>query len=492
MSGLVELKLQPAVAAALESFGYAADDAVVRDQLPAAARGTNLALAVPPSAHHAAPALAGLMCALAASEAQALVLAPPHSLEEWASVLLPLAESAGLTALVANQPGRATKRLREGQLRLLLTTPATALALLERSALKASQLGHVVLVWPELFESEEALTALMQEIPAEAQRILVLAAPKPAHPLVERYARRALFIGPLSNPDAGVVERPAVRLALVSRDRRAAALASLVESEDPATLVVWCAGPRSAAEAKSVLPVGDTSVQVLATEAVPTAALVVAWDLPSPAQMARLAAAGELLLLAPPHAAAHVAQVTSRQTPIRIRGALDQARDDAARRRTAVQDELDRGELDGCLLALAPLFERHDPARIAAALYRLWQAKPVEAVAPVVSSMKPTAEVARIWVGVGKKEGAGPADIVAALTRDLGLDAGKIGRIELREMFSLVEVPASEAEEIARALTGKTIRRRKVVAKVDGGRPSDGSRAPSGSSPRGRPARPRP
>jgi ATP-dependent RNA helicase DeaD len=281
-------------------------------------------------------------------------------------------------------------------------------------------------------------------------------------------------------------------MALVAWSRRAEALAALIEAEDPETLTVWCADQRSATMAESALPVGDDSIQIV-TGAAPRSTLVVAWDLPTPAELANLAAAGEVVLLVPPHAAGYVTQITSRRIPVRLRSALDDARDEAARRRSAVQAEIDRGDLDGELLSLAPLFERHDSARVAAALHRLWRRRPVEPGAVEAAAVSAGAgQVLRVWVGVGKKDGATPADLVAALAREVGVPAAGIGRVEIRELFSLVEVPAGEAEEIARKLTGKIIRRRRVVAKVDRGRPSDGSRGPSGPSPRERRARPKP
>lgn len=487
MSGMGELHLGPAVAAALESFGYSAGDLIVRDQAPTAARGHNMALAWPPSARYAAPALAGLISAVEESGRRALILAPNHALREWAAVLLPLTDAADLPTLVAEQPGRATRRLRDGQLRILLTSPETALALLERSALKAGELGHVVLVWPELFESEEALASLMPEVPAEAQRILVLADPKPGHPLLERYARRAHYTGPVASPAAGgVAAGPTVRVAHTAISQRAAALASLVESEDPATLTIWCADGRSAAEARAALPTMDGSVQVTTGDA-PASALVIAWDLPTPERMTQLKAAGDLVLLVPPQGGAYVAAVTSRQMLVRLRGAAEDARDRAGQRRAGVEAAIRQGGLDGEILTLAPLFERHDPAQVAAALYRLWQSAPV-AAAPAAATDAGTARreiasVGKIWLGVGKKDGAGPNDIMAALTREAGVDAASIGRIEIREMFSLVEVPAAEAEEIARKIAGRTIRRRTVNARVD--RPGGGER------PGGRGAAPR-
>jgi ATP-dependent RNA helicase DeaD len=489
MSGLEHLGLAPPIAAALESFGCTGEDPVVRDLASAAVRGTNLVVAAPPAARYAVPALAGMLSALIGTSQLGLVLAPAHALEEWAAVLLPLAAAAGLPALTATQPGRAARRLREGRLRLLLATPATARTLVEQSALKTEHLRQVILAWPELFPADDTLAELMQDLPAEAQRILVLAAPRVGHPLAERYARRALWAGPLAAADQPS-EKPAVRVALTGWSQRPAALASLIESEDPASLVVWCADQASAADVRAMLPTADPTLQVVCGDS-PKAALIVAWDLPTPARLAALSAAGDLILLAPPHATGYLAAVAGKQSPVRLRDAADQARDDAARQRRAIRAELERGDLEGALLALSPLFERDDPARVAAALYRLWLARPVAAPAPAAED-RAAGEMARVWVGVGKKDGAGPADLVAALTRELGLDAARIGRIEIRELFSLVEVPAAEAERIARELSGKTIRRRQVVAKLDRGRPSAGSRGPSGSSPRGRPARPRP
>src|SRR5690606_30450659 len=248
MSGLTDLSLTPAVAGVLESFGLGATDAAVRDVVPPAARGTNLALACPPAARYAVPGLAGLVSHLTQTDRQALILVPPHALEEWAAVLLPLVQAAGLPAASTGEPARATRRLREGRLRLLLTTPDTALALLERSALKAERLGHVVLAWPELFTNDAALAALMQDLPTQAQGIVFLAEARAVHPVLERYARRALLLGTLAG-EQPLVARPAVRMALTGWNQRGQVLGQLLEAEDPATVTVWCADARSAAVA---------------------------------------------------------------------------------------------------------------------------------------------------------------------------------------------------------------------------------------------------
>ena len=43
-------------------------------------------------------------------------------------------------------------------------------------------------------------------------------------------------------------------------------------------------------------------------------------------------------------------------------------------------------------------------------------------------------------------------DLVAVLTKDVRVERGKIGRVELREAYSLVEIPAQDAEQVALAL----------------------------------------
>jgi ATP-dependent RNA helicase DeaD len=82
--------------------------------------------------------------------------------------------------------------------------------------------------------------------------------------------------------------------------------------------------------------------------------------------------------------------------------------------------------------------------------------------------------VSKIYVGIGKKDGATVNDLVAVLTKEIRVDRTRIGRVELKEAYALVEIPAQEAERIAAALNGTTIRRKRVIARVDRGpaRPS--------------------
>src|SRR5512134_728380 len=72
-----ELDLAAPVGAVLESLGWAATDAAVRDAVPTALRGHPVAALVPPAGRWAAPAMAAALSRLAPGEGlQALVLAP--------------------------------------------------------------------------------------------------------------------------------------------------------------------------------------------------------------------------------------------------------------------------------------------------------------------------------------------------------------------------------------------------------------------------------
>jgi hypothetical protein len=462
MSGTWDSALGAPLAALLETLGYNATDPVVRDAAVPAARGTNLVLAYPPAARYAIPALAGLLSTLK-PDGRLLVLAPSHALEEWTRMIAPLARAASLSLQSAASSSRAARRIKDDSLQVLLTTPAIAFELHQRSALKTDRLTHLMLAWPEQFEDLEQLAGLLQDIDKEAPRLVHLSQAAPSRDVVDRYARRAVVTGPLAHhpstpPPSGI------QVATAPWHSRGATLRSVLEVLDPATAVIWAVDAASAREAAEVLGTGDQCTVV--TGDAPSASLIVAYDLPEPARLAQLASAGNLVLLVPPHAAAYAGQFAGSPRPLRLPGALETGESLVAARRARIAAACSAPGQTGSLLALAPLFERYDAVDIAAALYGLWSAE-VPVAAPVPASTVPA--TARVWVGTGKKDEVSPNDLVAALTRELKMDRTRIGKIDVRELYCLVEVPAEEAEDIARRLNGVTIRRRRVTARVDRG-----------------------
>jgi len=475
------LHLTPPIAEALARLGWVGDDPLMREAAPTAARGHNLVLALPPSPAAATPAIAGMLSRVG-PEKLGLVLAPAGQLEEWGRVVYPLVSGTGLRVQVAKGPSRAARRLKDASLDLLITTSETALALQRRSALAAERVAAVLLAWPEAWDDEDAVAPLMQDL-KDAQRLVLTSEPDRAAGLVERYARRALTL--VAGAAEGAPVGP-VRVVSVPWNRRVAALGDLIELLDPSSVVIWTAdrGPHEAIAAAVSLDRRDAQV---VTGAAPAGGTIIGFDLPDPARLRQLAAAGELVLLVPPGTERYVERLASPRRPLRLPGALEAATTAAAARRAAIIRTLETGNPERALLTLAPLFERHDPTAVAAALYELWTSA-ANASAPAALPDIPA--TARVYVGVGKKDGATASDLVAVLTKEVRVERGKIGRVELRDGFSLVEVPAQDAERIAAALTGTTIRRRRVTARVDRGAPSGPAMRRTG--PAARPRRPKP
>jgi len=72
---------------------------------------------------------------------------------------------------------------------------------------------------------------------------------------------------------------------------------------------------------------------------------------------------------------------------------------------------------------------------------------------------------AQVFVGLGRRGGLRPADLVGAIANEAGLESGTIGAIEIADNYSLVEVPEEHAEDVITALQATTLRGRKVQVK---------------------------
>ncbi len=480
MAGLDQLHLTVPIAAALARLGWSADEPLTREAAPTAARGHNLVLLLPPSPVAATPALAGMLSRLGAGR-PGLLLAPAAQLDEWGRVVHRVAADSALRVQVAHATSRATRRLRSEAVDLLVTTPETAQALQRRSALRTESLVAVLLAWPEGWEDEDSVTPLMQDLGKDTQRIVLTSAPESAAALVERYARRALTLGGAALEGSGPGP---VRTVSVPWGRRVSALPDLLELLDPMSLVIWTADRGAHGAIAEATGLAEPEGRVTAGDA-PAAQVIIAFDLPAADRLRQLAGAGEVVLLVPPGTERYVERLAAVRRPLRLPGALDAATTVAAAQRAAVVRAIETGSPDRALLTLAPLFERHDPAAVAAALYELWTSA---AGATGPAALPDIPATARVYVGIGKKDGATANDLVAVLTKEVRVERGKIGRVELRDAFSLVELPAQDAERVANALNGTTIRRRRVTARVDRGTPTR-SPAPRPGAPR-RPSRP--
>jgi ATP-dependent RNA helicase DeaD len=478
-----DLHLTPQLATAIERLGWKPEDPSVREIVPTVARGNNLVAATPPAPVYAVPALAGVL-ARTGPGARTLVLAPAGQLDEFGRLAHSLTQDAGIRVQVAHGTARAMRRLKSDAVDLVITTPEAALRLLGRSALGVEAITALVLAWPESWADEDAITPLMQDLPKETQRVIYTAAADRVDALVERYARKA---APARAPGLDLGPTGPVRTVSTPWSRRVAAVADVVEMLDPASMVIWTVDRSHHAAIAQAVGLSEPELRLVTGDA-PKAETVLAFDLPTGARLQQLAEAGEVVMLVPPGTESYAGRIAKPQRPITLPGVVDAVTSRASEQRAAIVRTLEGGTPDRAILTLAPLFERHDPTAVAAALFELWsQASPGSP--PASTQAAPGSEsstTAKIYVGVGKKDGATANDLVAVLTKDLKVNRENIGRIELRDAYSLVEIPAVDAEKIAVALNGVTIRRRRVTARVDRGPTRPPRRE---GSPGGRPAR---
>ena len=467
MPSFADLHLTPPLAAALERLGWNADEPVVRETIPTVARGNNLVAASPPAPVYAVPALAGVL-ARTGPGARTLVLAPAAQLDEFGRLAHMLTQDSGTRVQVAHGTARAMRRLKSDAVDLVITTPEAALRLLGRSALSVEMITALVLAWPESWTDEDAITPLMQDLPKETQRVIFTAAADRVDAFVERYARRA---SPARAPGLDQGPTGPVRTVSAPWSRRVAAVADVVEMLDPASMVIWTLDRSYHAAIAQAVGLSEPELRLTTGDA-PKAETILAFDLPTGARLQQLAEAGEVVMLIPPGTESYVGRIAKPQRPIALPGVVDAVTSHASEQRATIVRTLEGGTPDRAILTLAPLFERHDPTAVAAALFELWsRSTPGEAAAPgpAAAPMAESSATAKIYVGVGKKDGATANDLVAVLTKDLRVNKQNIGRIELRDAYSLVEIPAADAEKVALALNGVTIRRRRVTARVDRG-----------------------
>lgn len=374
-----------------------------------------------------------------------LICADDTSAADWA-----VAAPAGLAVHAVTGLARSRRILADGAAHVVAGAAKDLAALVGRSALKLDHAPAVVLAWPEpLVAGEHAavLDSLLSEARA-ARRIVLSWNPAALNDFLERHARRALVVGMpgVGDPAAAVPPVTKARFVVVARVRRAIALRDALDALAARTPFVWGGGP--------IVPPPVTPDAVICSE------------LPTREELGALAALGEPIVFA---TAAQLPYLRSLAilTPLTLPSSVDRARDRTEALRERVTRILTSRNVDAELTLLEPLLERFDPAEVAAAMLTLLPetATAAERGGPEAPPPGPT----RVFVNVGKKDRASAKDLVGALIREAGIAKGEIGRIEVRETFSIVEVAASAVGRAVEGLRGVTIRGRRALARLDRG-----------------------
>ncbi len=140
--------------------------------------------------------------------------------------------------------------------------------------------------------------------------------------------------------------------------------------------------------------------------------------------------------------------------------------------RASLRERILAGDIDDVRVIVESLAEEFDIVDIAAAAVKLADAAlgrtedpphvdiPHERGAPrsVTRDVSERGAVVRLFVGAGRQAGIRPADLVGAIANEAGVRGSDLGAIEIRDRFSLVDVPAEAADQIVSAMRKTTLR----------------------------------
>lgn len=392
--------------------------------------------------------------------------------------------------------GRATRLIR-GREPIGVAGPPMLLAELVRNAvLKLETVQTVILAWADdlvAVGGQPALEAVLGELPRECARVLVTGEMTPElEGLIERFMRRPRHMTDSATEEAEEPLRAPVHYVTTSDRGRPETLRRILDELDPTSVAIIAHSEEGTAEARTVLAslgYGADEAGAIVTTGTPPAgtALVLLYELPANARALHDLQEGtpeRLVALVQPRQIAALRRLAGDAVAAYTFG---DARRDARAREEALRDEIRGLLVEGAptreLIALEPLLADHDGVEVAAALLRLLddarRQRPVAGQAtlpaPDDAQLPPWT---RVFVNAGTRDGVSAGDLLGAMAGEAGVGREKIGRIELRDTHSLVDVSTDVVEEIVSAVTGASLRGRRLVARVDEGRDTPRRSAP--------------
>ncbi|MEP7381326.1 MAG: DbpA RNA binding domain-containing protein [Gemmatimonadota bacterium] len=422
---------------------------------------------------------------------QVLVVTPSAETAAWLARLVNPTVEGGQPLLVpVTSPTRGARRVSSGA-RAVAVTPADALALVRGSALKLEGVSTLVLIDAnELLASNgDAVATLLSEIPRTADRVMVTGTVDTlVSSFLEAHMRRPRTITHDILPTAG----GSLQYVVTSRGDRANALRRVLDMFDPprATLVTTEEHTGAATRALASLGYGaeDTLVRIRTGAIDSHEPLLISFGAPQDAaELQRLADStpqATVVFVAPEELASFLRLAGPRATPLALTSAPAAAHAAEDVLRDELRAVMQSRTLHRETLALEPLLGEHDALEVAAAALRMLELErerarakrpapraaelptvpaPSERVAPVGTSYT------KLFINVGERDGAKKGDFVGAITGEAGVAAEQIGKVDLRDSHTIVDVASDMVEKVIAALNGSTICGRHVLAREDRG-----------------------
>ncbi len=425
------------------------------------------------------------------------------------------------------------RALRRG-IDVVVATPGRALDHVRRGTLDLSSVEFLVLdEADEMLDMgfAEELEAIVAAVPAARQTALFSATLAPRiRTIAKRYLSDPAHVTiPSETLKAGKTARVREVVYVVQRAHKAAALSRIIDMESPTSAIVFCrtrtevdeltetlAGRGYQAEAihgglsqeqrdrvlrrfregtSEILVATDVAARGLDIEHL---SHVINYDVPSSpdayvhriGRTGRAGREGVAITLAEvreQRLLRNIEQLTKRK--IRIEP-IPTVHDLRARRleltRAALEESLESGELERYREVVESLAQEHDIFDLAAAAVKLAESVrqdgagdveiPAAALVPKERERREDrprsigGDITKLYIGLGRRAGIRPADLVGAIANEARLNSRSIGAIDITDKFSLVEVPSSEANNVINALRNSTIRGKKISIRRDRGK----------------------
>lgn len=520
MSSFEDLGLAPEIVEALGAGGIEIPSSFQEDAVPVIRRGNNVIGRAGPGGGTLVAYGAPLLDRLTPGEGspRGAVLAPTRERATWlARSLAELARTTGHAVAALEGPWALPE-----QADLLFATPADLLGAVEDSRVKLESLDALVVDGAQAIRELagfEAVETLSEFVPADAQRVILsLPFPDELDPFVEGHVKRGVHIPPKRATDqgqeeGGIPSRGTLRYRVVEGDRFEASLRTVAFLLDGVArhVLVHFHSDDEAADVGDALTLhgyavgapGDASVPVwLGTDArkdrelmdglegadeVATLSYRVPMDPDTLDRRHARGVAGLTLLRGRelPHL-----EETARVAGYRLDAVADRAPAGLAQEiddfRARIGRAVETENLASAFVLLEPLAERHGIGRVAAAaaalLRRLEGAASSDAERGRPSAGAPAVPEETGWVrlfmSLGHRDDAGPGDVLGAITGEARVDGSQVGRIDIRDTYSLVEVDRTVAKQVIDAVNGTTVKGRSI--RVDFDRPRSGRRRRGG------------
>ena len=464
-----------------------------------AGRGQNLVYTLPHTTESIAEFLAPVLSRVDPATPGTQVVVVTRSAESAIAVsetVLGLAGPAGIEVVPVTGAARAGRIFKSRPVLAVAGTPEELGALVRSSVLKLDTVRTVVIAWADDIlengpETVAALEALLAEV-GDAGRVIVTRKLTPAvEDLVERYARRARRV-PLAEVEVPQTpadyQLPHIKYVTIGGNARAASLRRLLDDLDPPSATIIARGGAAIAQVRHTLRTlgyrhNDDPIHVSEGDLKGETHAVIFYQPPVTTAELQRAAVGkpvEVVVLAQPGEVPALRELSGgRLIPINLEGAERRAQNREEAVRQELRAVLTRGVTPRDIVFLEPLLEIFDAVEVAAAALQLLDreraqrrhaaeaaaARPGAASAGRTEAGGKGGEMTRLFMTVGTRDGVKTADLMAAIAGPGGIPADRVGKIDLRESHSLVEVAASDAASVIARLNGATIQGRRVVVR---------------------------